>query len=104
MISKNVPDTFCSPQQAVCTKSAECEMWIPLNKSYFDAPDKSRRVGFRPAFPGQYEGSASFFPTFVVGVLCSTAKMQVVRPFSGIFQRKMCGLDPNVPDPPHRNP
>jgi hypothetical protein len=40
-----------------------------LRLALFDAHDKSRRVGIRPAFPGQYRGSVRSIPTSVGRVL-----------------------------------
>jgi hypothetical protein len=49
------------------TLSPDCP--APPGLALFDAHDKSRRVGFWPAFPGQYQGSVRSIPTSVGRVL-----------------------------------
>jgi hypothetical protein len=44
----------------------------PGELGLFDASDKSRQVGLRPAFLGGYQRSIRLTPTFVVGVLFCT--------------------------------
>jgi hypothetical protein len=69
----------------------------PAKLALFDAHDKSRRVGFRPAFPGRYRGSVRLNQTFVARVLFGTIALVT----GGIAEA--FGLDDGLSRPPAAN-